>query len=233
MRLNKYIASCGVTSRRGADTLVFDGRVSVNGSCIQTPGIDIDPAKDSVSVDGKAVIPAQQKVYIMLNKPRGVLCTCRDDRGRKTVLDLISDTKERLFPVGRLDYNTEGLILLTNDGDFAYRCTHPKHELKKTYRALVRGHLNEETLRALRDGILLDGQKTAESQINILKKHGDSTVLEITIHEGKNRQIRRMFNAVECEVEDLKRTWIGGLELGDLELGQWRYLSESDLCKIE
>lgn len=233
MRLNKYIADCGVASRRGADALVFAGRVSVNGTPVQMPGIDINPDMDSVCVDGKQLSPADNKVYIMLNKPKGVLCTCKDDRGRRTVLDIVSDIKERLFPVGRLDYDTEGLILLTNDGDFAYRCTHPKHELKKTYRALIRGNLNQEAIKMLRDGVVIDGQKTAKSQLNILEKRGDLSLVDIIIHEGRNRQVRRMFEAVGCRVEKLTRTMVGKLSLDDLKPGEWRHLSAADIEKIK
>jgi 23S rRNA pseudouridine2605 synthase len=229
MRLNKYIASCGVASRRGADALIVQERVTVNGRVVDTVGVDINPDIDTVAVDGTLLLFADKKVYIMLNKPAGVLSTCRDDRGRKTVLDLVGDVGVRLFPVGRLDYDTEGLLLLTNDGDFAYRCTHPRHEVNKTYTALVHGRLDEQAIRRLESGVVLNGVKTAPAVINVLQRAGKETRLEITIHEGRNRQIKRMFESVSCHVMSLKRVSFGSLSLGDLPVGSWRYLSEMEI----
>lgn len=229
MRLNKYIASCGVASRRGADALIVQERVTVNGRVVDTVGVDINPDTDTVAVDGTLLLFADKKVYIMLNKPAGVLSTCRDDRGRKTVLDLVGDVGVRLFPVGRLDYDTEGLLLLTNDGDFAYRCTHPRHEVNKTYTALVHGRLDEQAIRRLESGVVLNGVKTAPAVINVLQRAGKETRLEITIHEGRNRQIKRMFESVSCHVMSLKRVSFGSLSLGDLPVGSWRYLSEMEI----
>jgi len=229
MRLNKYIASCGVASRRGADALIVQGRVTVNGRVVDTVCVDINPDTDTVAVDGTLLSLADKKVYIMLNKPAGVLSTCRDDRGRKTVLDLVGDVGVRLYPVGRLDYDTEGLLLLTNDGDFAYRCTHPRHEVNKTYVALVHGPLDEQVIRLLESGVMLDGIKTAPAVINVLQRAGKETRLEITIHEGRNRQIKRMFETAGCHVMALKRVSFGSLSLGDLPAGSWRYLSEMEL----
>ena len=171
MRLNKYIASCGVASRRGADALIVQGRVTVNGRGVDTVGMNINPDTDTVAVDGTLLSLADKKVYIMLNKPAGVLSTCRDDRGRRTVLELVGNVGLRLFPVGRLDYDTEGLLLLTNDGDFAYRCTHPRHEVKKTYIALVHGRL-ETDIRRLESGIVLDEVKTAPAVIPCCSARG-------------------------------------------------------------
>ncbi len=232
MRLNKYIASYGAASRRGADALVETGRVTVNGCVTKEHGVDIDISKDTVCVDGVALVPEQTKVYIMLNKPAGVLSTCRDDRGRKTVLDIVNDVDERLFPVGRLDYDTEGLLLMTNDGDFAYQCTHPKHEQDKTYYAEVSGDLTSAALSRLEKGVVIDERMTSKAKIKVLGKSGNITKLTITIHEGRNRQVRKMFSAVGCQVLYLKRTAVGRLTIGDLALGHWRYLTEKDICLL-
>jgi len=232
MRLNKYIASCGVASRRGADALIAQGRVTVNGKAVDTVGMDINPETDTVAVDGTLLSIADKKIYIMLNKPAGVLSTCRDDRGRKTVLDLVGDVGVRLFPVGRLDYDTKGLLLLTNDGDFTYRCTHPRHEVNKTYVAVVHGLLEDHAIRRLENGVVLDGVKTAPAVINVVHREGRETRLEITIHEGRNRQVRRMFETVGCHVMALKRIAFGSLKLGNLPEGSWRYLTEQELKSI-
>lgn len=232
MRLNKYIASCGASSRRGADTLISAGRVSVNGLPVQVLGTDIDTEKDTVSIDGVPIWPEQEKMYIMLNKPKSVLSACSDDRGRKTVISLFGDTGARLYPVGRLDYDTEGLLLLTNDGDFAYRCTHPKHELKKTYLVSVRGKLDAQAIEKLQKGVVIDDKKTSPADVRILNHVGDQARVAIIIHEGKNRQVKKMFEAVGCRVEHLKRTAIGALKLGSLQSGQWRPLDKQDFEKL-
>lgn len=227
MRLNKYIASCGVSSRRGADELIAGGRVTVNGLAVTMMGPEIDEDSDVVCVDGKRISLKADDIYIMLNKPAGYICSCSDDRGRKTVLDLV-DTDKRIFPVGRLDYDTEGLLILTSDGDFAYRCTHPKHEVSKKYLAVVEGPLNEGAAERLRGGVVVDGKMTSKAGIEVLERKGVSTTLHVTIHEGRNRQIKKMFEAVGCAVIYLKRTAIGGLELGQLPPGTWRRLNEDD-----
>lgn len=227
MRLNKYIALCGVSSRRGADELIEQGKVTVNGSIVNTMGLDITEA-DIVSVNGTKVSPEEKHAYIMLNKPSGYISACSDDRGRKTVTDLVKGAGNRVFPVGRLDYDTEGLLLLTSDGDFAYRCTHPKHEIKKKYFAAVDGTLDERTLKQLKTGVIIDGRKTSDAVIEIIEKKENSAKLYITIHEGRNRQIKKMFEAIGCRVSYLKRVSIGNLELGDLAEGTWRYLEGRD-----
>jgi 23S rRNA pseudouridine2605 synthase len=194
--------------------------------------MDIDVHKDTVCVDGVMIKPEQTKVYIMINKPAGVLSTCRDDRGRKTVLDIVKGVDERLFPVGRLDYDTEGLLLMTNDGDFAYQCTHPKHEQEKTYYAEVNGDLTSAALTQLEQGVTIDGRRTSKAKITVLDKSGSQTKLKITIYEGRNRQVRKMFEAVGSHVSYLKRTAIGNLTIGNLALGQWRYLTEKDFSLL-
>ncbi len=228
MRLNKYIACCGAASRRGADKLIEEGKVSVNGKPASI-GLDIDEYKDKVCVDGDIINLEYEKVYIMLNKPAGFLSSCSDDRGRKTVIDLVQINDKRLFPVGRLDLDTEGLLLLTNDGEFAYSMTHPKHEINKKYFAIVKGVLNDKVIQTLSDGIIIDGVKTSRAQIEIINKTSKRTELFITIHEGKNRQIKKMFELAGCRVSYLKRTAIGGLQIGNLPLGKWRELTRNDI----
>ena len=229
MRLNRYIAMCGVSSRRGADALIAEGRVTVSGAAVETMGPDIDPDKDEVRLDGQLIQPETRKVYIMLNKPAGTLSTCRDDRGRKTVLSLLDGVDARLFPVGRLDYDTEGLLLLTNDGDFAHQCTHPAHEVEKEYLAVVSGSLEDTEIEALRAGVMLDGMKTYPAKVRVEKRTQRETQLWITIHEGKNRQVRRMIEAVGSSVKYLMRTSEGNLKLGGLDRGKWRYLTDDEL----
>lgn len=233
MRLNKYIALCGIASRRGSDQLIADGKVTVNNSTVQTMGLDIDVEKDSVSVNGIALMPQDKKVYIMLNKPAGYLSACSDDRGRTTVIDLIKGIDVRIFPVGRLDYDTEGLLLLTNDGDFAYRCTHPKHEVNKKYFVIVKGVLNEAALQTLCEGVFIDGVKTAKAQMEIIKGGSKKKSLYVTIHEGKNRQVKKMFGLVGCSVSYLKRIAIGKIELGDLAVGEWRKLNKEEISFLQ
>jgi 23S rRNA pseudouridine2605 synthase len=232
MRLNKYIASCGVASRRGADIIIAEGRVTINGRPVSAIGTDVDPDTDAVAVDGTLLSLHSQNIYILLNKPAGVLSTCQDDRGRKCVIDLIDGVDQRLFPVGRLDYDTEGLLLLTNDGGFAYRCTHPKHEMDKTYEAVVHGRLDAAAIKHLENGIILDGVKTAPARIRCMERSDKKSLVEITIHEGRNRQVKRMFEAVGCHVMQLKRTKLGNLTLGDLPAGKWRFLTEYEVRMI-
>lgn len=228
MRINKYIALCGVSSRRGADELIAQGKVTVNGSVVETMGTDVDEEADIVCVNGRKISPEKQRVYIMLNKPAGYISACLDDRGRKTVTELVKDTGSRIFPVGRLDYDTEGLLILTSDGDFAYRCTHPKHEISKKYFAVIKGTLEEKALDKLRSGLIIDGKKTSEAKAEIIEKKDNTAKLHITIHEGRNRQIKKMFESIGCSVSYLKRVSIGNLELGNLAPGEWRHLNNDD-----
>jgi len=231
VRLNKYIASCGAASRRGADDLISSGRVTVNGIVPETMGFDVDENHDIVCLDGVTLSLVQEKIYIMLNKPAGYLSACADTRGRKTVVDIIDDG-ERLFPVGRLDYDTEGMLLLTNDGDFAYWCMHPRHEVPKTYYAIIKGILRDDVLQTLRNGVDIDGERTQPAQIDIINRSSKRTELTITIREGKNRQIKKMFQLSGCRVSYLQRIAIGPLKLGTLAPGQWRNLTAEDMIKI-
>lgn len=232
MRLNKYIAACGVSSRRGAEELIAAGRITVNGQLPTTMGLSVDENKDIVCLDGKRLIVENNFVYIMLNKPEGYLSSCGDDRGRKTVIDLLAGVDERVFPVGRLDYDTKGLLLLTNDGDFAYKCTHPKHELGKKYYAVVKGILNDNAINTLSGSIKIDGHATAGARIEIVKRSSKRTELYITIHEGRNRHIKKLFQLAGCRVSELKRVAVGSISLGNLPEGKWRSLSTSEVKKL-
>ena len=227
MRINKYLADCGVGSRRECDKLIADGLVKINDK-IATLGSDVKE-NDHVTVRGKRVGDKQSLVYVMLHKPKGYVTTAKDDLGRKTVLDLVGDIKQRIYPVGRLDYDTEGLLILTNDGDMANRLTHPRNEVNKTYIARISGQLTEAERRTLEKGVLLDGVKTAPAKVNILEKDEHHTRVEVTIHEGRNRQVKRMFETVGKEVEFLKRVSIGELRLGGLKRGTYRYLHDDEI----
>lgn len=234
MRIHKFLADSGIASRRASEKMVEEGRVLVNGLVAQI-GQDIDENSDVVKVDGKIVNRIDKKIYIMLYKPLGVVCTSSDDRGRKTVIDLLkNDINERVFCVGRLDYNTEGLIFLTNDGDFSNRITHPRNKIEKTYLARVKGGIiSKDTLKNIRNGVVLDDGKTAPAKVYIEDVYNDNTTLvKITIREGKNRQVRRMFEAVGHPVTDLKRVEVGGISLGNLPYGKWRHLSRTEISKL-
>jgi pseudouridine synthase len=223
MRINKYLATCGIASRRKVEQLVLDGKVAVNGTIITNLATEVDEKKDVVTLDGKTVTLAEQKVYYMLNKPKGYISAVTDSKGRKTIVELI-DTKERIFPIGRLDYDTEGLILLTNDGELAHKLMHPSHEVEKTYIAKVKGNLLESELAVLRAGVVIDGVRTQKARVKKLSYENGVSRIEITIHEGRNRQIRKMFEVIGKEVLFLKRVAIGELRLGGLSRKTYREL---------
>ncbi len=231
MRINKYIAVSGEASRRKADELVATGRVKVNGLVLREAGYDVREG-DVVEVDGRIIEPRAEKVYILLNKPLGYVTTSDDEFGRDTVLDLVADVDARLFPVGRLDYNTSGLLILTNDGDFAYKLTHPKHELPKTYRARVAGVLSDKKCSILRRGVDIGGFVTSRAQVQVVRGYQRSTVVDITIHEGKNRQVRKMFAAVGNPVQELTRIAIGDVKLGHLAEGHYRKLTSDEVKRL-
>lgn len=233
MRLQKFLAGAGVASRRAAEKIISEGRVSVNGEIVREMGVQIDENYDSVEVDGKKVISSEKKYYIMLNKPVGFVTTVSDDKGRPTVMELVSDISARIYPVGRLDYDTEGLLLLTNDGDLTFRITHPKHDIKKTYVAEVTGNISMETILQLRKGVVIDGYKTSPAEVEVIGATQYGTKIEITIHEGRNRQVRKMFEALGCVVKKLKRVSEAGLNLGHLPSGKWRKLSESEINMLK
>ncbi len=233
VRLQKYLAGCGVASRRGAEDLIKQGRVSVNGEVVTEMGVQIDEEKDVVEFDGQVVRIEKKMVYVLLNKPVGYVTTVSDDKGRPTVMELVSEIPVRIYPVGRLDYDTEGLLLMTNDGDLTYKITHPKNNIEKTYVAEVTGNISMNTLIQLRGGVYLDGVKTAPAKVEVIGATRLGTKLEITIHEGKNRQVRRMFESVGCIVKKLKRTREAGLILGHVPLGHWRKLTESEVNMLK
>ena len=228
MRINKFLAECGVASRRNCDKLIADGLVTVNGKVAKL-GDDIDEFNDSVSVDGKKVNLTKKHEYYMMNKPKGYVCTVKDEVGRKTVMDLLPEGVGRVFPVGRLDYDTEGLLILTNDGDLSFRLTHPKSEVPKTYMARIEGTLTEKDLNPIRSGVELDGVLTKKCKAHIVATNKAYTKVHVTITEGRNRQVRRMFEAIGRNVAFLKRVSIGKLKLTGLDRGQVRKLTDQEV----
>lgn len=232
IRLNKYLAQLGVASRRKADELIASGRIKVNGQVINQLGEKINPQHDQVSLDGQILTPSIKLIYIMLNKPPGVVSTTSDEFKRQTVLDLVK-VQTRLFPVGRLDQDSTGLILLTNDGELTQRLTHPKFEINKTYQVAVQGIISPDQIKRLEEGVLLKEGKTSPSRVEVLKTEGNRTYLEITIHEGRNRQIRRMCGSLDLEVINLKRVSMGPLTLGNLPEGSWRVLTQSEIDQLK
>lgn len=233
-RLQKYIARCGVTSRRKAEELILQGKVSVNGNIINELGSKIDSEKDIVCVNNKRVTEKDKYIYIKLYKPEGYVTTVKDQFDRKTVLDLIN-IKERIYPIGRLDYNTSGLLLLTNDGELANKLMHPKYHIYKTYEAIIKGCLSEESINKLKNGILIDGYQTAPAKIKILKSDNAANVstVQISIYEGKNRQVRRMFESAGHNVLKLKRISFGDINLEELKSGQWKHLSIQEIDSLK
>lgn len=234
VRLQKYIAMSGVASRRAAEELITSGKVLVNDKKITELGTKVEIGADTVKVNNEIISPEVKKYYIMLNKPTGYVSTVSDQFDRPTVLDLIGEEiKSRIFPVGRLDYDTSGLLLLTNDGDFTYKVTHPKFNMDKTYIATIKGGITPKGLAQLRSGVVIDdGFKTSPAEVEMLSCEKGFTVIKITIHEGKNRQVRKMFEAVGCKVFELERIQIGTVELGNLPLGRWRYLTSHEISYL-
>ena len=228
MRINRYIAQCGVTSRRKADALIAEGKVEVNGVRLMEPGYDVKPG-DIVYVDGNRIDAVQKKLYYAMNKPVGVITAVTDDRGRPTVCDLLPEAAERVFPVGRLDLNTSGLLFLTNDGDFAFALTHPRHEVEKTYIVRVAGNIPREKIARLRSGVEIGGFVTSRAKVDVITWNRHSMVLSVTIHEGKNREIRRMFEAVGYPVQELERVQVGNIKLGHIKPGHTRALTKAEV----
>ncbi|HHY82063.1 MAG TPA: rRNA pseudouridine synthase [Clostridiales bacterium] len=234
MRLQKYMAHCGVGSRRKCEELIRQGRVFVNGSQVTEMGTLVDPNNDVVTLDQKQILKLNNdKIYLLLNKPRGVITSVFDPFGRKTVLEHIGWKGSRIYPVGRLDYDTEGLLILTNDGEFAYEMMHPKHRVEKEYYCVVKGSPKPENLSRLRQGIDIGGFVTSPAEVTLLSKNKESSVFRVVIKEGKNRQVRRMFDAINHPVVYLRRERIGNLRLGSLKPGQWRYLSEKEVNDLK
>lgn len=232
MRLQKFLAYCGVASRRKSEELISSGRVKVNGNVITEMGFKIDPETDLVYVDDKNAALEERKVYILLNKPKGYITTVKEQFNRKKVTDLI-DVPYRIFPVGRLDYNTSGLLILTNDGELTYKLTHPKFEIPKVYTAKTKGIPTGEKLNNFRSGLKIGNYTTAPAKIKILKKSGGDCFVEITIREGKNRQIRKMCDVIGHPVLELKRIKMGEINIGNLEVGNWRYFTEQEVEYIK
>lgn len=232
MRLQKFIAECGIASRRSAEKMIESGRVYVNGELVDYMGCVIDPDCDVVEIDGRVIKQESRKYYIMLNKPKNYVTTVSDDLGRPTVMQLVSDINARIYPVGRLDFDTTGLLIMTNDGEFANILTHPRHVVNKAYIARIDKPLDEAQLQRLRSGIELDGSMTAPAKAENIKHPQKGYEVKITIHEGKNRQVRRMLDAVGANVMSLKRIAVGSLTLGNLLEGKWRRLSDAEINKL-
>jgi 23S rRNA pseudouridine2605 synthase len=230
-RLQKILAKAGIASRRKAEQLILEGRIRINGRIVSEVGSKADPNRDTITCDHRP-ITIEEKVYILLNKPAGYVTTLSDPQGRSVVSDLVADIPLRLFPVGRLDLETEGALLMTNDGELGNAILHPRYEVNKTYEATVIGSPAEEKLNLLRQGITIDDVQTRPAKIRVLKRHKERTHVEIIIHEGKKRQVRKMFQAISHRVLHLKRTAYGNLRLGALPVGKYRILSPNDLKSI-
>lgn len=231
IRLQKYLAMCNVASRRAAENLITDGRVTVDGQVVTQLGTKIEEGA-AVCVDGKPISAEVKKVYILLNKPEGYVTTVKDEHAEKTVMELVSDIKERIYPVGRLDRDTSGLLLLSNDGDFTYKITHPGKKTDKVYEAAVYGTVLHEEVQKLERGIYIDGIKTAPAKVEVLSHKANTSILRITVHEGRNRQIRKMCEGIGHRVFKLKRLSVGGIGLGNLPLGKWRHLTDAEIKKL-
>lgn len=231
IRLQKYLSMCAVASRRKAEELIAQGKVKVNGKVAEI-GDKVSPRHDTVTVSGRKIVANKKHYYIMLHKPRGFITTMDDEMGRKCVAELVSDVGARVYPIGRLDKDSEGLLLMTNDGEFANHMTHPSKHIPKTYRVTVRPDVTEEMLTAFTAGMEIDGRITAPADAHIIEKQDNRVVLEIVLYEGRNRQIRKMCETLGLEVARLKRTSIGSLKLGMLHPGKWRELTEDEVHKL-
>ncbi len=229
-RLQKFLAEAGVASRRKAEELIAAGKIKVNGKVVTELGTKIDPQKDEVLYLDKEVSKKEvEMVYIMLHKPEGYVTTAKEQFGRPGVMDLVRDVKERIFPVGRLDYDTSGLLLLTNDGDLTYKLTHPKHDVDKTYIAKLYGTPDDMDLQKFRRGVVIDGKQTKPAKMQILEKGERQSTVEIIIHEGRNRQVRKMCEVIKHPIAQLKRVATGELTMGDLPKGKYRHLTPKEI----
>lgn len=231
MRINKFLSSCGVDSRRKCDEIVLSGRVTVNGKVLNALGTEINEKKDVVLVDGKRVSLPNDFVYLKLNKPKGYTCTAHDEHGRKTIFDLV-DCDTRLINVGRLDYNTEGLIFLTNDGEFANLITHPKFHFEKEYQVTVEGEMKESELAVLRNGVVENGVRMPKAKVKLLNFDGKNTKVSVIIDEGQNHQVRRMFDAIGKSIVLLKRVRIGQVTLGGLSRGKTKPMTQEEISSF-
>jgi len=230
MRLQKYIALSGIASRRKAEEMILEGLVKVNGNIVNTLGTKVNEKNDIIEVDNRRITLETNKIYILLNKPAGYVSTVKDQFNRPNVMSLIEDKiSERVYPVGRLDYDTEGLLLLTNDGDLTYKITHPKHNINKIYEAVIMGIPTEAELSKFRNGLQIEDYTTAPASIEIVSLMKNKCTVRITIHEGKNRQVRKMCEAIGHPVIKLKRVAIGKIKLNNLPVGKWRYLNQKEI----
>lgn len=232
-RLQKYLAACGVASRRNSEKIILDGRVRVNGITVTEMGTQVDEEKDIVEVDGVRVRPEEEKHYIAYYKPVGEVTTVSDPEGRATVMDKFRDYPVRLFPVGRLDYDSEGLLLLTNDGDLMNHLLHPSHEVSKVYLARVSNQVTEAELAHLRAGVIIEGNMTSPANVRLVRKETFCSVVLVSIHEGRNRQVRKMFEVIGHQVVSLKRVEFGPIKLNDLPMGKWRKLTTMEVEKLQ
>ena len=233
MRLQKYMAQCGAASRRAAEKLIAEGRVRVNGMVVTEMGTQVDENRDLVELDGLLLRPEVEKHYLAYNKPIGEVTTVSDPEGRATVMDHFRSYPVRLFPVGRLDYDSEGLLLLTNDGDLMNRLLHPSQEVSKVYLVKVSSHVTEEDILRLRNGVLLDGKMTSPARVRLIRYETFDTILLISIHEGRNRQVRRMIEMIGHQVIHLRRVEFGPVSLNDLPVGRWRKLTDSEIVRLK
>ena len=231
-RLQKILAAGGVASRRKAEELITGGHVTVNGKTVTALGTKADLGRDKIAVDGVAVARKERKIYVLLNKPVGYVCTVTDTHNRPTVMELLPDWHVRMYPVGRLDMDTAGLLLLTNDGNFTNQMIHPSREINKVYRVAVKGTPSEDKLTLLRQGLVLEEETFAPAKIRFLAKKGKITLWEVVIHEGKKRQVRRMFKAIGCPVTELTRTNFDFLSLKGLKPGEWRFLKKEEVRRL-
>lgn len=234
IRLQKYLAECGIASRRKAEEYIQNGRVKVNGKVVTELGTKINPDKDIVHFNDKEIKKEKEKIYVLLNKPIGYVTTVQDQFNRDKVLDLVKGIKQRLVPVGRLDMYTSGALILTNDGDFTYKVTHPSHEITKTYTATLRGIITDGEIEKLRKGVKIEDYLTRPAKVKILKTDNEKNItrIEITIHEGRNRQVRKMCEAIGRKVVALHRSKIGDINVKDLKIGEWRYLKPNEIKSI-
>ena len=233
MRLQKYLASCGVASRRHAEQMIADGLVQVNGTTVTEMGVQVNET-DEVRVRGEIVKPEEEKRYVLYHKPMGEVTTVSDDKGRETVMDHFRDYPVRLYPIGRLDYDSEGLLLLTNDGDLAAKLTHPRHEVDKTYLARVTGKVSSEAVHRLRSGVVIeDGFRTSPAKVQVIREEAFASAVLITIHEGHNRQVRRMMEAVGHRVLLLRRVRFGPIDIKGVAKGTWRELTEEEIKALK
>ncbi len=229
MRINKYLASCGVSSRRKAEELILSGVVKVNGKTITNLATNVDETKDVVTLNNQTLTLPEDFVYYILNKPKGYVTTLSDDRDRKSVIDLIANIDKRIYPVGRLDYESEGLLILTNDGDLTYKLTHPKFEIPKRYIVKIEGTTKESELAVIRAGVVVDGVRYNKCKVTLLSFENNISKLEVTLTEGKNREIRNIFKAINREVIFLKRVEMAGIKLGGLKRGEYRPLKQYEI----